>query len=220
MPSRNQHKQIEDAQQAKEIGERLRNLIGNESITAFAKRVGISRPWLHDILSGRVSREASVPTLLSIAGIFGYSLDWLVSGRRMSNDKWSAKTTLVCRFAPKTSARKKISIERIEGELALVPTSFLVGFEADVADLGVLGGENVDLGPLIGRSDEVLVDLKDHTLVKNGLFIAQVEGRLLACRAIKAHSVWLLSSAESVTPDSLIEDYRVLGRIRLVWKRE
>ena len=103
--------------------------------------------------------------------------------------------------------------------MALVPTSLLGGFEADVADLGVLGGENVDLGPLIGRSDEVLVDLKDHALVKNGLFIARVKERLLACRAIKAHSVWLLSPTESVDPESLIGDCRILGRIRLVWKR-
>ena len=143
-----------------------------------------------------------------------------MTGKGMPNDRWSAKTTLVSRLMPKANARKKISLEKVEGELVLVPTSFLDNVEADVADLGVLGGENVDLGPVIGRSDEVLVDLKDHTLVKNGLFIAQVEGRLLACRAIKAHSVWLLSSAESVTPDSLIENYRVLGRIRLVWKRE
>jgi hypothetical protein len=58
------------------------------------------------------------------------------------------------------------------------------------------GGENVDLGPLI---DGVLVDMKDQKLVKNGPFIAQVEQRLLACRAIKAHSNWLLSPTEAVT---------------------
>jgi hypothetical protein len=106
----------------------------------------------------------------------------------------------VYRLAPKLGARKKIGLERIEDELALLPTSFLSGFEADVADLGVLGAESVDLGPLIGRSDEVLVDPKDHTLVRNGLFIAQVKERLLACRAIKAHSVWLLSPTESLAP--------------------
>jgi hypothetical protein len=82
-----------------------------------------------------------------------------------------------------------------------------------------LGGEDVDLGPLIGRSDQVLVDLKDHTLVKDGVFIAQVKERLLACRAIKAHSVWLLSPTERLIPESLIGDYRILGRIRFIWKR-
>jgi hypothetical protein len=104
-------------------------------------------------------------------------------------------------------------------KLVLVQTSHLDGVDADAAHLGILGGENVDLGPLVGRSDEVLVDLKDHALVNNGLFIAQVEERLLVCRANKAHSFWLLSPAESVTPESLIEDYRVLGRIWLIWKR-
>jgi transcriptional regulator with XRE-family HTH domain len=217
MPSRDQHKQSDDARQAKEVGERVRNLLGDESVTAFAKRVGISRPWLHDILGGRVSREASVPTLLSIASKLGYSLDWLVTGTGMPKDAWSGKTTLVWRIAAKTDARKKITLQKVE--LELVPTSLLSGVEADVTDLGILGAENVDLGPLIARSDEVLVDLKDHTLVKNGLFIAKVKDRLLACRAIKAHSVWLLSTAEIVTPESLIEDYRILGRVRLVWKR-
>ena|ERR1700737_4075140 len=101
--------------------------------------------------------------------------------------------------------------------MCLAPSDF--DDVADVADLGVLGGEDVDLGPLVGHSGEALVDLKDRTLVKNGLFIAQVEERLLACSAIKAHSVWLLSPTESVTAESLIGDYRILGRIRLLWKR-
>jgi transcriptional regulator with XRE-family HTH domain len=219
MPSRNQHKHLDDARQAKEIGERVRNLLGNESVTAFAKRVGISRPWLHDILSGRVSREASVPTLLSLADCLGYSVEWLVTGQGMPNDRWTGKTTLLSRLVTKTSARKKINLEKIQGELILVPTSLLDGLEANVSDLGVLAGAKVDLGPLVGPSGEVLVDLKDHALVNNALFIAQVQERLLACRAIKAQSVWLLSPTESVTPESLIGDYRIIGRIRLVWKR-
>jgi hypothetical protein len=216
MPPRKQQKPF-DERLAKEIGQRARIILGKESVSAFTERLGISRTWFHDILSGLV--PPSLETMSVLTDNLGYSLDWLRTGKGMPSDRWSGETTLVRRLALKTSARKKISLERIEGELALVPTSFLAGFEADVADLGVLGGENVDLGPLIGHSDEVLVDLKDQTLVKNGLFIAEVEGRLLACRAIKAHSFWLLSAAESVTAESLIEDYRVLGRIRLVWKR-
>jgi transcriptional regulator with XRE-family HTH domain len=219
MPSRNKHKHFDDARQAQEIGARIRNLLGSESVTAFAKRVGISRPWLHDILGGRISREASVPTLLSIADSLGYNLHWLVTGTGMPKDAWSAKTTLVWRIAVKTNARKKIAFERVDGEMVLMPTSLLSGLNADVADLGVLGGESFDLGAYVGRSDEVLVDLKDHTLVKNGLFIAKVKDRLLACRAIKAHSVWLLSPDETISPETLTDDYLILGRIRLIWKR-
>jgi transcriptional regulator with XRE-family HTH domain len=218
MPPRKQQKPF-DKRLAKQIGQRVRIILEKEgvSVTAFTERLGISRSWFHDILSGLV--PPSLETMSVLTDNLGYSLDWLRTGKGMPSDRWSGETTLVRRLALKTSARQKISLERIEGELALVPTSFLAGFEADVADLGVLGGEKIDLGPLVGPSDEVLIDLKDHTLVKNGLFIAQVNERLVACRAIKAHSFWLLSSAESVTPESLIEDYRVLGRIRLVWKR-
>ena len=64
--------------------------------------------------------------------------------------------------------------------------------------MGVLEGKNLDLGPNVGHSGEVLVDLKDHSLVNDGLFLDQVEDRLLACRAIKADSVWILTSAEGV----------------------
>jgi hypothetical protein len=217
MPTPEQHNQF-DSRQAKEIGERVKILLGNETVVSFAKRFGISRGWLHSILSGRVPPEASVATLSHISDTLGYSLEWLARGKGMPNDRWSAKTTLVCRLAPKTNARKKISLERIEGELALVPTSHLRGFEANVADLAVVGDENLDLGPLVGPSGEVLVDLKDHGLVNGCLFLAQVEERLLACRAIKANSVWVLTSSEGVL-DSLIGDYRILGRIRLIWKR-
>jgi hypothetical protein len=216
MPPRKQQKPF-DERLAKEIGQRVRIILGDESITAFTERLGISRTWFHDILSGLV--PPSLETMSVITDNLGYSLDWLRTGKGMPSYRWSGKTTLVRRLAPKTSARKKISLEGIEGELALVPTSFLDGIEADVADLGVLGGESLDLGPLIGHSDEILVHLKDNTLVNNGLFIAQVKERLLACRAVKAHSVWLLSPTESVISESLIGDYRILGRIRLVWKR-
>jgi transcriptional regulator with XRE-family HTH domain len=218
MSPRKQQKPF-DERLAKEIGQRVRIILENESVsvTAFTERLGISRTWFHDILSGRV--PPSLETMSVLTDNLGYSLDWLRTGKGMPSDRWSGETTLVRRLALKTSARKKISLERIEGELALVPTSLLAGFEADLADLGVLGGENVDLGPLIGHSDEVLVDLKDHTLVKNGLFIARVKERLLACRAIKARSVWLLSPTENPTTESLIGDYRILGRIRLIWKR-
>jgi transcriptional regulator with XRE-family HTH domain len=216
MSPRKQHKPF-DERLAKEIGQRVRIILGNERVTAFTERLGISRQWFHDILSGRVPR--SLETLSVIADNLGYSLDWLRTGKGMPNDRWSERTTLICRVAPEFGARGKIKLVKLTGDLVLVPTSILRGFEVDIAQLGVLGGENVDLGPLVGHSDEVLVDLKDHTLVKNGLFMAQVEQRLLACRAIKAHSVWLLSPAESVTPESLIGDYRIIGRIRLVWKR-
>jgi hypothetical protein len=128
------------------------------------------------------------------------------------------KTMLVSRFVPQTGARK-IILARVEGELVLVPTSFLNGSEAKGGELGVIAGKDVDMRPLIGRSDEVLVDFKDQKLVNDGLFMVQVKDRLLACRAIKAHSVWLLSLDESVSADTLIEDYRILGRIRLIWKR-
>jgi transcriptional regulator with XRE-family HTH domain len=218
MPNPDLHRQF-DARQAKEIGERLRELLGKESITGFAKRVGVSRQWLHDILSGRASPDASLATMSTIGDVLGYSWEWLVTGKGIPNDQWSGGTTLVRRLAPKTGARKQISLERIASESALVPTYFLTSFEADLADLGVLRAENIDLGPLTGPSDEVLVDLKDRTLIKNGLFIAQVRGGLLACRAIKADSVWVLSPTESLIPESLIADYRILGRIRLIWKR-
>jgi transcriptional regulator with XRE-family HTH domain len=206
-----------DQRLAKEIGQRVRISIGEESIIAFAERLGISRPWLHDILGGRV--PPSVETLSVIADNLGYSLDWLRTGKGMPSDRWSGETTLVRRVALKTGARKKISLEGIGGELVMLPTFLLAGFEADIPDLRVLAGEDVDLGPLVGHSDQVLVNLKDHTLVKDGVFIAQVKERLLACRAIKAHSVWLLSPTESLIPESLIGDYRILGRIRFIWKR-
>jgi transcriptional regulator with XRE-family HTH domain len=217
MPAHSPHKQF-DARQAREIGDRVRILLGNESVIAFAKRLGISRQWLHDILSGRVSREASVATLSSIGDTMGYSWEWLMTGRGMPKDSWGEKTMLVSRFVPQTGARK-IILARVEGELVLVPTSFLNGSEAKGGELGVIAGKDVDMRPLIGRSDEVLVDFKDQKLVNDGLFMVQVKDRLLACRAIKAHSVWLLSLDESVSADTLIEDYRILGRIRLIWKR-
>jgi len=216
MSSRKQNKPF-DERLAKEIGQRVRSIIGQESVSAFTQRLGINRPWLHDILSGRVA--PSVETLSVIADNLGYSLDWLRTGKGMPNAQWSDKTTLVCRVVPKLDTRRKIKLVKVEGDLVLVRNSLLRDFKADISQLGVLAGEDGDLGPLVGHSDEILLDLKDHKLANSGLFLAQVGDRLLACRAFKAQSVWLLSSTESINPETLIQDYRVLGRIRLVWKR-
>jgi hypothetical protein len=216
MPARKQQKPF-DERLAKEIGQRARIILGKESISAFTERLGISRTWFHDILSGRV--PPSLETMSVLTDNLGYSLDWLRTGKGMPSDRWSGETTLICRVAAEFGTRGKIKLVKLKGDLVLVPTSILRGFEADIAQLGVLGGENVDLGPLVGHSDEILVDLKDHRLVNNGLFLAQVQDRLLACRAIKARSIWLLSPTENISTETLIEDQRVLGRIRLVWKR-
>jgi transcriptional regulator with XRE-family HTH domain len=220
MPSRKKEKLSEEPQ-AEEIGKRLRILIGNESITAFSGRLGISRQWLHDILSGRVQREQSIATLSSIADTLGYSLEWLVTGKGMPNDRWSAETALVSRLVPATDIRKKITLKKIDGELVLVPVSLLSGVKSSVDNLGVLTGQSVDTRPLIGLSDEILVDLADHALVEDGLFLVQVRDRLQARRAIRTeNSDWLLSSdANSAASSFVTGGYRVLGRIRLIWKR-
>lgn len=218
MPPRNQNKQF-DAQQAREIGERVKIIMGSETVSGFARRLGVSRQWLYDILNGRVAREASVATLSSMSDTLGYSLEWLVTGKGMPNDLWTEKTALICRVTPELSGRGTIKLAKIEGDLVLVPNSFLRGFEANIADLVVMGGEKVDLGPLIDHSDEILVDMKDHKLVNGCLFLVQMENRLLACRAIKSRSVWHLSPTESISPETLVDDQRLLGRIRLIWKR-
>lgn len=206
-----------DEQWAKEIGQRVRSIIGNESISSFSQRLGIDRSWVHDILGGRV--PPSLETLSVMTDKVGYSLDWLRTGKGMPNAEWSGKTSLIPRVAPKSDAEGKIKLVRVKDDLVLVQNSLLSGLERDVSELGVLAGQSDDAGPMIGPSDEILLDLKDHKLVNNGFFLAQVGARLLACRAFKAHSVWLLSPTETINPETLIQDYRVLGRIRLVWKR-
>lgn len=204
-------------QQAKEIGQRVRLIIGNESISSFTQRLGIDRSWLHDILSGRV--PPSLETLSVMADNLGCSLDWLRTGKGMPGAEWSEKTTLVSRVAPKSDAGGEIKLVKVEGGLVLVQNSLLSDLEADASELGVLAGQSGGAGPMIGHSDEILLDLKDHKLANNGLFLAQVGDRLLACRAFKAQSVWLLSPSESITPETLIQDYRIVARIRLVWKK-
>ncbi len=98
-----------------------------------------------------------LPRCRPISDILGYSLDWLVTGRGMPNDQWSAKTTLVPRLASRMNARKKISLEKIEGELLLVPTSLLGKFKGDLANLGIIGGD-ADLGLLLaGRAKFSLI---------------------------------------------------------------
>ena len=61
-----------------EVTARLREVIGDESVTAFARRCGVGESLMRAYLSG------SIPTsdkLLAIADAASVSIEWLVAGR-------------------------------------------------------------------------------------------------------------------------------------------
>lgn len=63
----------------KAIGARIRALRGNLSQEEFAPKIGVSQGQLSKIESGRIGPD--LKTLVSLAGRFDKSLDWIVTGR-------------------------------------------------------------------------------------------------------------------------------------------
>jgi hypothetical protein len=97
MPSRNQHKHLEDARQAKKIGERVRF-----SLEMQASRFSPSA-MAYRGRGSTISERPGIPRsdhryLSSIADHLGCSLEWLVTGKGMPNDQWSKKTALSAKY--------------------------------------------------------------------------------------------------------------------------
>jgi transcriptional regulator with XRE-family HTH domain len=221
MPSQD-HKKRTTGRTAEMVGQRLRSILENTAVSVFAKRVGVSRQWLHDILSGKIPPESSIGTLSSIADTMGYNLDWLVTGKGMPSDKWTEQTTLLPRLAVQKGARGAAALKIMEGETVLISSGIMNELHVARHSVGVALGSDVGLSAGSGGSDELLVDLDDRKLTEGGLFLVQVRGQILVRRALATEEgQWLLSSeglAGSVG-SVLSTGYKVIGRIRFIWKR-
>ncbi len=60
---------------------RIKELIGNKSVSSFARAIGINQQTMHTYINGRLP---SLEVAARIASTFGVSLDWLVG---LSDDR-------------------------------------------------------------------------------------------------------------------------------------
>lgn len=65
--------------QEKKVGQRIKDVIGEEPVKAFARRCGVPDSSLRDYTSDR--KKPGVDALIAIAAAAGVTVDWLATGK-------------------------------------------------------------------------------------------------------------------------------------------
>jgi transcriptional regulator with XRE-family HTH domain len=203
------------------LPQRLRAVIGNESIASFARRVGVSRQWLHDILNGK---PVSLATLSSIADSTGYNLDWLARGKGMPSGTLEGQFELVPRFAARVDADGRVEISVADEPPLTIPSALFNQHNIDVANVGVLAAPDNGMFPIICAGDDVLIDRYDRNPTDGGVYIVAIAGCLALRRAVQTQGAWVFLSEDPkqqplvAVQSALSEPVSVGGRVRFLWR--
>jgi len=180
---------------------RLRMLIGHESIRKFANRIGISSSLLHNYFAGSVP---SVEKAAAIAKAANVDFAWLCLGigetpsfETISKIERSSNTpaisnivptnddefTLIDSYAIHASAGHGSTVEH---EVQTEPMSFRTdwlrkeGFPAE--RLAIIRAKGDSMEPTISDNDVILILLTNGDAPRDGLYVIRLEGGLFVKR--------------------------------------
>ncbi|MEO0356476.1 MAG: S24 family peptidase [Cyanobacteria bacterium P01_A01_bin.3] len=146
--------------------ERLREVVGDQSIRGFARECGFSDTVLRQYLNGQ--SEPTRPALLAIARTAQVSLEWLASGEassRGSNDSLDEKYTY----------KRPLAFE----------TEWLASqFSKSFDHLLLTTVKDGSMEPTLAEGDLILVDTTDRDLeaIEHGIYLVKLEDRILLKR--------------------------------------
>ena len=199
---------------------RVRALIGESDVRSFAKKVGVSKTFIYDILGGK---PASIAILSDIADNAGYNWRWLVTGEGMPSEQWEQTTTLVPRLAllPKTGRSKEL---KQTGQHMLFATQLLTELGIAPAEAAIFTVSDGDMSPVLNLADDALIHLAEQRLSQGNIFVIGIAGRITIRRAFSADggASWSLTAERQGVqpiPVSAKSRCRVYGRVRWIGHR-
>jgi phage repressor protein C with HTH and peptisase S24 domain len=192
------------------FGQRLRELKGSEGQDAFARRIGISKGAMHNLLNGA---EPSMSVLLAIASATGASLDYLTKGvpNAAGND-----VVQVQQLAFGASAGSgALVLDEDAGEIVF-PAAILtsLGIPAHRARYSEARGTSME--PTIADDAPILIDIGDTEPRDGSIYVVTIDNEAFVKRwhrapgRIELHSDNPSSPPILVPPGSIL---RVIGRV-------
>jgi transcriptional regulator with XRE-family HTH domain len=196
------------------ISQRLKSLMGEMDVGSFAKKVGVSRSFIYDILNGK---PASIAILSEISDNMGCDWRWLVTGEGMPSEDWKQTTTLVPRLAPAPTGRAKAL--KVTGQHMLFATQLLNELGIAPAQAAVFTASDSDMSPVINLSDDALIHLAEQRLSQGNLFLIGIGNRITIRRAFSPDggATWILMSERQSVPQISISEAhrcRIYGRLK------
>lgn len=224
------------------FNERLNELIGDESVRAFGRRVGISDTTIRKYLSGET--EPTLSRIAAIAIACDINIEWLISGdgHKLKNgsaqaeaafvsdvetatykvDDFLEEYTLVDGFHTQVSAGHGATWdnEQVRRKLAF-RTKWLKYRGLKAENLRVVFAKGDSMETTIHSGDSILVDITATGLTDGSIFVVRIGEELFAKR-VQQHidgSVTIISDnkeyKEQLVPVSDLDRLSVVGKV--VW---
>ncbi|UTV30197.1 S24 family peptidase [Photobacterium atrarenae] len=222
--------------------ERLKELIGNESLRKFGQAVGISEGGLRKYLPPGSSKP-TFDKLVAIARYKGVNLEWLATGN-------GAKDAEIKQAGPHLEGSRHqesgyLSVDEFNEEFVLVPgyhiqvsagngscaidapvkrylafrRKYIKYKGLDPKQLAIVFAKGDSMEPTIKDNDSLLVDLSSRTPIDGNIFVVRLGDELYAKRVQKSYdgSIRLISDNKEYqtieVPKEELGQICIIGRV-------
>lgn len=141
---------------------RIRSVLDGEVPYSFAKRAGIGKSYMYEVLSG--TKAPSLAFFSALAEASGVRAEWLISGRGMPSDAWNDRTALV--------ARLEIGLDPLpvyKGKRVLVEVGSLNGISPMKA--AIICAPDDGMAPVIEAGDDLIVEISPIEMISSHVYL-------------------------------------------------
>jgi phage repressor protein C with HTH and peptisase S24 domain len=211
--------------------ERFQQLIqeyANGNRSEFGRKTGKTPGQITDICKGR--GKPTFDYLLKLTKMFNINIHWLVSGdgEMFLGPPMPANSSVkdfvyVPRYDVQVSAGygSIVNNEQIVDYLAFKHHWVVSDLKVDPLKLALLTVDGDSMDPTIKHSDLLLVDMEQHRIIKDAIYVIRIDEALMAKRIQRRHDGGLNvisdnpAYREFVINKDELESLQVLGRV--VW---
>lgn len=208
--------------------DRLKLVVGDKPVRAFARECGLSDTVVRQYLSGK--SEPGRAALVSIAETAGVSLEWLVAGRgsREESALDEGGYVMIRRVDVQASAGEGTIIY---GEDELTPVPFrseeIKRLHVDPQNLTVIEVRGESMSPTLLPGDEVMVDLTGSQTIVDGIYAVRIDDTLMVKRVQHLPGKRLMVTSDNPAYQSFQvdiqsaaeEDFVIVGRVLWAGRR-
>lgn len=200
------------------FSERLKELIGELSLLAFANKCGLRENSIRQYLNGGTP---GIDKAEAIAAAMGVNLDWLITGKGAKYAGSSENETYVAIpvMASKASAGGGAAIFYDEiGDSFPMPRIWLERHNLKAKDLFVIYGVGESMDPVIANGEKLLCSSAEHYLRGDGVFIIRQDGDLMVKRLQRLPGKIRVLPANPAYQPYDVElndstDFKIIGRV-------
>jgi hypothetical protein len=188
---------------------RIRSVLDGEVPYSFAKRAGISKSYMYEVLGG--TKAPSLAFFSALAETSAVRAEWLISGRGMPSDAWNDRTALVNRLGIGNGPAPVYT-----GKQVLVEIDSLNGVSP--AKVAIICAPDDCMPPAIEAGDDLVIEVSPVKIISSHIYLIIHSGKLVVRRLWKADDKSFLVTSDW-TKTTNTKSHAVLTEIDKIYAR-